>query len=208
MKKIVLSAIFAIVLVSNITSQVKFGVKSGVNMSKFSGDLNNTEIIYGFNAGVFGELKLSDKISLQPELSFSKQGSKFDYNNESPGYKEFKMEYINSTFMLKYYLTKNISVESGPQIGFLLSAQDIGLFDANAFILELEEVEMVTEVEDVKDSYKNVDYGVNFGLSYEIKKKYIISARYYLGFKNIEDYESFSGKIKNEVLSFSIGYKF
>ncbi|GAL64444.1 outer membrane beta-barrel protein [Algibacter lectus] len=90
--------------------------------------------------------------------------------------------------MGKYYLTKGLSLEAGPQVGFLVSAKQD---DVN-----------------LKDSYKGLDLGVNFGLGYKLDNGLNFSARYNVGLSDVNDVDSFNDKYKNGVMQVSIGYFF
>ncbi len=66
----------------------------------------------GYTVATLVEIKLTDKIALQPELLYSKQGAKFDlillvngvvYNTQN----EFDFRYINLPVMLKYNASKD-----------------------------------------------------------------------------------------------------
>ncbi|MNQ60224.1 hypothetical protein D3C85_744960 [compost metagenome] len=90
--------------------------------------------------------------------------------------------------MGKYYVTKGLSVEAGPQIGFLLAAKN--------------------EKTDVKDSFNIFDFGVNFGLGYKLDNGLNFGARYNLGLTDINNLENSSSKNKNSVFQISVGYFF
>ena len=60
------------------------------------------------------EIPIANRFSFQPELLYSGQGSSVNLN------------YLNIPLMAKYNLTKEFSLEAGPQIGFLLSANTSG----------------------------------------------------------------------------------
>ena len=81
-----------------------------------------------------------------------------------------------------------MSLEAGPQIGFLLSAQK--------------------ESTDVKNSFNTVDFGVNFGLGYKLDNGLNFGARYNLGLSDINNIDGFTDKNKNGVFQLSVGYFF
>jgi hypothetical protein len=183
MKKILLLAVVTVLGFTNVNAQkIKLGVKGGLNFATISGD--NTKGIDGvtaFNFGVLSEIPISDKFSFQPELMYSGQGYSFNDNTIALGY-------MNIPLMGKYYVVKGLSVEAGPQIGFLLSAKN--------------------EKTDVKDSFKTVDFGVNFGLGYKLNNGLNFGARYNLGLTDINNVDNSNNKNKNAVLQLSIGYFF
>ena len=99
--------------------------------------------------------------------------------------------------MFKYYAAEKFSLEAGPQLGILTSSK------------------MKTEVmgqsvtQDVDEAFESVDFGFNIGAGYDFTKKFSIGIRYNLGLANVAETEDESNeKIKNNVLSLSLGYKF
>ncbi|HJY11327.1 MAG TPA: outer membrane beta-barrel protein, partial [Flavobacterium sp.] len=47
----------------------EFGVKGGFNMSNlYQSEADDNNVIYGFNAGVYATLPISDFIAIQPEI--------------------------------------------------------------------------------------------------------------------------------------------
>lgn len=205
MKKVLLIAVIALLSLSNVNAQdVKFGAKTGLNLSNIKGDLDNPEAKIGFNIGAFVEIGLSDKFTFQPELLFSTQGAKSEGSEGSDSFERtIKANYLNVPLMLKYAVSDKFALEFGPQIGFLLSADIEGTqtFDGNT----------VTINEDFKDSLKSIDFGLNFGASFDIVENVFIGARYNLGLSNIidsEDMDSDDEKAQNSVFSVSVGYRF
>ncbi|MFV8364189.1 porin family protein [Flavobacterium sp. ZT3P35] len=205
MKKIILTvaAVFAFGFAN--AQETKFGVKGGLNLATFSGDTDGLDLKSkaGLNVGGFVEVKLSDKLALQPELLFSMQGTNIDEFEFSDGNQTFvvdasiKMSYINVPIMLKYYAAEKFNLEVGPQVGFLLSAKTVAKANGN----EAED--------DVKDSFESVDFGLNFGLGYDFTKNIAAGARYNVGLANIGKTEpGDDSKITNSVFSLSLAYKF
>ena len=199
-----LIAVIALLSLSNVNAQdVKFGAKTGLNLSNYTGDVENSETKIGFNIGAFVEIGLSDKFTFQPELLFSTQGAKSEDSEGSDSFEQtIKANYLNVPLMLKYAVSDKFALEFGPQIGFLLSANREGTqtFDGNTDIIN----------EDFKDSFKSIDFGLNFGASFDIVENIFIGARYNLGLANILDFEDMDSddKAQNSVFSISVGYRF
>jgi len=183
MKKILLLAVFTALGFTNVNAQeIKFGAKAGFNLASISGDnTKDVDAVTSFNFGVLSEIPLSDKFSFQPELMYSGQGYSFKDHTVA-------LSYLNIPLMGKYYVTKGLSIEAGPQLGFLLSAKNESI--------------------DVKDSFTTFDFGLNFGLGYKFKNGLNFGARYNLGLTDINNIDSSSAKNKNGVFQFSVGYFF
>ena len=205
MKKIILTVAAVCAFGFTNAQEAKFGIKGGLNLATFSGDTDGLDLKSkaGLNVGGFVEVKLSDKLALQPELLFSMQGTNIDEFEFSDGNQTFvvdasiKMSYINVPIMLKYYAAEKFNFEVGPQVGFLLSAKTVAKANGN----EAED--------DVKDSFESVDFGLNFGLGYDFTKNIAAGVRYNVGLANIGKTEpGDDSKITNSVFSLSLAYKF
>jgi len=203
MKKVLFIAVVVLLGLGNVNAQeVKFGTKVGLNLSNFTGDLDDSDSKIGFNIGAFAEISLSDKFIFQPELLFSSQGAKFEESENDFSFEEtLKFNYLNMPLMIKFAASDKFALEFGPQLGFLLSAKSKfeETFDGETFSEEV----------DIKDSVKSIDFGLNFGASFDVSENIMIGARYNLGLSDItdgEDGEDFN--VQNAVLSFSVGYRF
>ena len=186
MKKILLLAVVTVLGFTNVTAQkIKFGAKGGLNFANVYGDNSSkSETVTAFNFGLMSEIPISQKFSFQPEIMFSGQGYSFEGGDGNL----VALNYLNVPLMGKYYVVKGLSLEAGPQLGFLLSAKN--------------------ESTNVKDSFKSFDFGVNFGLGYKLNNGLNFGARYNLGLTNINDSEITSDKYRNGVIQVSIGYFF
>lgn len=186
MKKIMLTAIFAVIMVVSVNAQTKFGAKAGLNVANLSGDVSDNKSLIGFHIGFFAEIELAESFIFQPELLFSTQGAKYD-DSEFGFSADFNLNYINLPLMFKYAVAEGFYLEAGPQVGFLVSAE----------VLD----------QDVKDEMESIDFGANFGFSYDFTEDLFAGARYNVGLSNIGK-DSGDDKVKNSVLSFSLGYRF
>lgn len=165
---------------------IKIGFKGGLNVSNFiSSDIDDQSFRTSFHIGFVSEIMVSDKVSFQPELLYSGQG------NVSPETKQ-KYSYINVPLMLRYYFMENLSVDAGPQLGFLVDAFSRGN-NGNA---------------DIED--QNVfDIALGVGATYELKNNIFFQGRYNLGLLNVNGGDSSDTfKYQNSVIQLSVGYYF
>jgi len=207
MKRVILSAIAVMAFGFANAQEVKFGVKGGLNLSNFSGDTDGLDLKSrtGFHVGGFVEIKLSDKLAIQPELLYSTQGAKadnFEIELEDQFYTsdvKFNLSYINIPVMFKYYVAEKFNIEAGPQIGFLTSAKtETTVQGFNG-----------SNEQDVKDIFESIDFGLNLGAGYDFTEHFSAGARYNLGLANIAKTESGDDStLNNGVFSLSVGYKF
>lgn len=193
MRKLVFS--MALLMCLSSFGQVEFGVRAGLNLPTLTGDdTDNLSSFATYHAGAFANIEVSDNFSVQPECMFSCQGADYE---ESEGYDgRFELAYINVPVMAQFEVTPGLCLEAGPQVGFLLSAED--QYDA----IDFED----SGTEDIKDELKSIDFGLNFGASYAFGNGLAVGARYNLGLSNIVDSEDFDGEIKNGVFQFSVAY--
>ncbi|MFZ4797759.1 MAG: porin family protein [Bacteroidia bacterium] len=214
MKKFILLSILVSTFGFVNAQKSQFGIKGGLNISNQSNSIKTLDYpqtsspIIAFNIGGFVEIKISDNISVQPELLYSAQGGKSNsvvfLSTEDPGEffdveSESSLSYINIPVMFKYYVIKEFSLDLGPQLGVLVSSKNkltsIGRTTGE-----------IISGENSGDLYKSIDYGLNIGAGYAITKNISAEIRYNLGLNNISKYAS--SESKNSVFSISACYKF
>lgn len=188
MKKIILTvaAVFAFGFAN--AQDVKFGVKAGLNVSNFTGDVSNAKSRIGYQVGGLVDIKVSDKFSVQPELVYTSLGAKDDSFGTSV---TVNVDYLAVPVMARYYVADKFSLEAGPQIGFLLSAK----------------VKADGDSADVKDSFESTDFGVNLGAGFDFTENLSAGIRYTVGISNIAK-DSGNDKVHNSNLAFALAYKF
>ena len=168
---------------------IVFGLKGGLNVSNFSGDITHNSNRTSIHMGLLSEIVVSDNFSLQPELLYSGQGFS---GSSTPGFSRSKYDYINIPVLAKIYLTEKLSIEAGPQIGFLVSAK------------EKTEMDKLTI-----PNQKTVDFGLNLGLAYDLQNGIFFQTRYNLGLSNVNAGPNENAvKQTNSVFQFSTGIIF
>jgi hypothetical protein len=185
MKRILLLSTILILGLSNsmIAQNVNFGLKTGFNISNFTGGDAARNNLLGFHVGGFAEIKLNEKFSLQPELLYSTQGS------EANDLVEVKVDYLAIPLMVKYYLSENFSIDAGPQASFLLNDK-----------AEFKD----TSIPIVDTDAASFDFGLNVGVGYNFSSHLFAQARYNYGITTVGD----NPDIRNSVFQMSLGYKF
>ena len=192
MKKLLLVAAIAVFGITSVNAQeVAFGAKAGLNLATITGDDTDDLVSRtAFHVGVVAEIGISDKFAVQPELLYSAQGAKVDGEDV-----DINIDYINLPIMAKFYVAEGFSLEAGPQVGFLMSAE----FKGGGGEL------------DVKDHLKGIDFGLNLGLGYKMESGLNFSARYNLGLSDANDDPDFfesDSSLKNSTIQLSVGYFF
>jgi hypothetical protein len=172
-------------------AQFQFGVKAGANFSTLSGsDVQDAKALVGVNAGVYAKLPIAHSLFIQPELVYSGQGAKFDDGTATATQ---HVNYFNVPVLLKYQNFTGFFLETGPQLGLLLSAKV---------------KESGVSVDD-KNSWKSSDFSWVFGVGYKIPTTQLaIDARYALGISNIEDtdHTQGTGKVRNGQFQIGLMY--
>ncbi len=192
-KSIILLIAFCSALAANAQKDkreegIKLGIKGGLNVSNLMGDFDDLAIRTSINIGLLAEIIISDKFSIQPELLYSGQGA--TYTGDDPSLGRLKLDYVLLPVLAKFPIAGDLSLEVGPQLGFLVSSKN-KTNDSNETI------------EDIK----TMDFGLDAGLEYELKSGVIFQGRYNLGLTNIND-NSDNDRLSNGVISLSVGYLF
>ena len=165
---------------------IKIGIKGGLNVANLMGDVKDVAIRTSIHAGLVAEIIVSDNFSVQPELLYSGQGA----SDTSEGGGRFKLDYITLPVLAKFPIAKNLYLETGPQVGFLISAKN-----------------KTNESNDKIEDLKTIDFGLNAGLNYELNNGVFFQARYNLGLTDIGVAGDNKGA-SNAVIQFSIGKLF
>ena len=212
MKKIAFLIIIAVCGFSQVRAQ-NFGVKAGYNYSTLSGEtssISTIEGLSGFYIGGLVELPISNMLSIQPELIFSRQGVDLRQGLKNLSIRtdtsEIRLDYLNIPVMAKVNLGP-IFLEGGVQFGFLVNKPKVDSYIANVYLRNLLD----------KDSYNSFDFGVGAGLGFNLNRRLFVEARYTHSLTNVFDPNdnlfktsliSNDNNFKNAVLSVGLGVKF
>lgn len=192
----------------NAQSDVRWGVKGGVNFASINGDDTfDHSGKTGFHFGGFVEIPLMEKFTLQPEVLYSTQGAKISQSYVDGNDTKINLEYINIPVLVQYYVVEGFSISVGPQVGFLANAK-----------YEIESLGWGghrKHTVNAQKYYKNVDLGVAMGLSYRFPIGAFAQIRYVAGVSNMNEKDlggelPFFNKNKNHnnVFQISLGYSF
>jgi hypothetical protein len=215
---------------------IKYSAKIGLNISSLSGDypsqISHTSKA-GLHIGGVAEYKLKDKISLQGEFLISTQGGISEYrmnyyNPDMGNYYEsqqqtLKLTYLNIPLLFRYQILNRVTIDAGPQLGFVLSGKNVLEYKDSTDPTNNETVEL-NALEDgtftsggvtytYKASVKRLDLSFNLGVTYDIDDKFYIQSRYNKGITTMDKNSTIgtntsSWNLKNSVFQFSVGYKF
>ncbi|WP_190242519.1 porin family protein [Hymenobacter lapidiphilus] len=175
-----------------------FGIKGGFTAAHFRGDDKKNysdEGVYNtFHAGIYAQYGFSDKISIQPELLYSRQG--FAGNNgltNAQGQKingayDTRLDYIQVPVLLVYNILDNVSIHAGPQVSLLTKVRENGV-----------ERKIANENGNFSYAYNSLDYGLAAGLEARVGPARV-GGRYVAGFNEIIKDQDFT-KTGNRALT-------
>lgn len=160
MKKVAL--LILVVLSFRAQAQIEIGAKGGINITDIVGKDVDYKSKTGIHVGGFAGIPLTKQFILQPELVYSSQGAKW---SKGEGGKTI-LNYLQIPVLVKYTTRIGLFAETGPHIGFLLSAKD--KYDG--------------ESNDIKEYLKTTDIGWQFGVGYRITPLLGANIRYNTSF--------------------------
>ncbi len=184
--KIFLFIVLAVGFVN--AQQARFGLKVGLNISTISG-FSNADIVPGFNVGGLLEIKINERIAIQPEILYSTQGTEF----KSLSVKQ-ELNYVNIPVMFKYFLINGLCLEAGPQAGVLIAATPTG------------DPKNISGLY-TKDNSNNIDFSVLGGLGYYITDHINLGVRYNFGLTKVNKTNP-NLDIRNNVFQVGAAYRF
>lgn len=157
-------------------SGVSMGVKGGLNLSNlYSKDVDDTNVLVGFNAGLYVNAPINKVLSLQPELNFTTKGSEVAYNNIfDSGERKFNLSYIEVPVLFKANFTPNFNAHFGPYFAFLVDANIKN--ESNSGSTSMEEVDT--------DNLNKFDAGLSAGVGFDINN-FGIGVRYNYGLTTV-----------------------
>lgn len=189
MKK--LSLIVAMILLcTGVHAQLKSGIKAGLNYSSLSGYTGDRRI--SFHAGLFAEIPLCKKWTLQPELLYSGEGQHYPLTTEEGGEGEkgtITLSYVSLPVMFRYFLVHRFYLEAGPQAAILVNAHSKGVG---------------TDEMNVKRSFTNGQLGFNVGAGIFFNQRIAVYGRYFFGLTDITLYDTDTDKSRAGQLGVAI----
>jgi hypothetical protein len=164
--------------------------------------------------GGFLRWRPSSHFAIQPEVTYSQQGSKntiplgsLDIVNTT------KLSYLNVPILAKVYLGDAFNIQFGPQFGLLLAGRQVGqtgytMSSGSATTYQ------TADVETTKD-YKS-DVALCAGLGLDLKSGFILATRLNYGLSDIDNNSQSQaarkylnlGGLHNRVMEVSVGYAF
>lgn len=193
-KSAILFVIFIMTTVAGY-SQIRFGIRGGVNISSVSGDNIDSFIednLTGFQVGPTAEWLFNGSFGFEGALLYSEKGIKFkDRSKNKTGYLDLPVG-----VKWRFNVTENVKpfIDAGPYISFKISGDDN--FDGIK--------------DDVVDQWKakNFAAGLHFGAGVELIKFLQVKVNYGLGLT--DNYKASDGEysVKDRTWSLSTAIYF
>lgn len=188
----------------SMSSDVRFGIKGGMNVSSLSkdGTLADQGSKIGFNAGLFANIPIAESFSIQPEVLYTQYGDKYDQVILGNRYSYANhLDYIAVPVMFQYNFIPNLYVEAGPEFGFMVSAKNKAKNETNN--------DVIAESGNYKDNFNTFNVGIGLGAGYYFTDNIGLTARYVAGVTDIAK-ERPAGRdaVRNNVFQVGLAYKF
>lgn len=180
-------------------AQSSIGLKAGLNTAFFSGDdAVDSEPRLGFVGGLSGRYQVNPSVAVQLEALYSQKGDVFEYVDDL-GFdvtETTKLDYVEIPASVRLSVPLSPLLDAGVSVGGYVGIP----------------VKSEVEVDDVlaTELDASTDYGALLGVDIGSGPFYV-DARYTLGLSEAVDYDpdlEFAPDYKNQVVSFTFGYRF
>ena len=220
MRKIILSAAVAISFFQA-QAQISVAPEVGLNLANMKSEINGQQNPFdlkmkpGLKAGAVVHIPVAKGFFVQPGIFFSMKGTKTEYSESFMGqtasYKgSYKLNYLEIPVNLgyEYAIGKagSVFVTAGPYLGYALSGKTVTETSLNGSSIGTTDEKIKFGSDENEDDMKAMDFGLNFSAGYKLPMGLFIRAQYGLGLANLSNVDNTT--LKNNVLSFSLGYAF
>ncbi len=200
MKKTIITSIIALNSLLITAQKINFGVRAGFNSVNVSTNVpvvhDHQKNVSAFNAGVFADVRICKKISLQPQLLYNGKGVFFDAGDHTH---TLHLQSLDLPVYAMYRTESGFFVSAGPNFGYYLSGTNVA---KSATMNETHDYKFTN----TPFEYKRFDFGITTMVGFELKNGLSISANYLKGLNNVSVTPGFNWK--SNVLAVSVGYKF
>lgn len=201
---------------------VKFGIRGGVNLasiaysgSGISNDIKNaSKPTTSYYFGGFVDIPISDVVSVQPGLSLSGKGGKFDYNVTGPGgvgsvVSKTSLMYIEMPINAVFNFS-GFYIGVGPYLGYGIAGRTFTETKVNGVIVPgLTDPERDVEFgSEAGNDSKPFDFGANALAGYRLENGLSIGLNYGFGVANNYPDTANDVKASNRVFSILVGFSF
>mgnify|MGYP000730495044 CR=1 FL=1 len=193
MKKVfaVLTVFLSLIMSGTFAQRLKVGIKAGTDIKKLSGKSFDDQFSYGYHAGAFAEIKITEKLGIQPEVYFSQvnidTSSSFSSIYDFKDLSKIQLKYINIPLLLSFKPNKFVALQVGPQYGILMDKGN-------------------TVLQNGQDAFKKGDFSMLAGLQLHFSKVRLYG-RYMVGLSDINDIDN-QEKWRTQTVQIGLGIAF
>lgn len=213
--------IISIMMMNSLHAQVSYGIRNGINFAKWQGDdlqiiedlLDKTEGyaatkgITGLHIGGYVHIPITDGLSFEPGLQYSKKGYSIKGDFQIPVLKYFginlraqvQSHYIDIPLTLKANIYKGLQVYGGPQISYLVRSS----LNAKLGVLG---ISIFNKGFGITERFNKVDLGLTGGIGYQFENGMNLQAGYDYGLSKLDKNDNYAAY--NRVVKISVGYTF
>ncbi|GAB2557589.1 porin family protein [Spirosoma aerophilum] len=192
------------------SAQVRYGVTAGVQLvsQKYTlGGLTlKTSNQLSYMGGLLADVKVSEKISIRPQVLYSVKGSAINLGSLSGGLTSGSVStvftYVEVPVQLTYSLEAgpgSVVLGAGPYLAYALSGKSTA---TNSGKKESQTIDFSTKDGDAR----RLDYGLRLSVGYELPSGVMVSGYYSPGLANIAN--GASSSVKNTAFGLSLGFLF
>jgi hypothetical protein len=181
----------AVLFSVNLSAQgFKIGPKLGANISGNTGLQFEKGFNFGYHAGLFSEIMLTDKFGIQPEALWSQvnliPASSFNqiYSPSLGQLQDIKLTYLSIPLLLNIRPVKPMTIHVGPQYGILIDNS-------------------LPVVANATNAFKSGDFSMLAGIQLKVLS-FRLYGRYAIGLTSISDLPS-GDKWKSQTLQIGVG---
>ncbi len=223
MKVFKLMLVAAAVAVSScaMAQDLSFGVKAGLNFSKFTVEKDEEGYDYssahkskpGISLGVYADYTLSDLLAIESGLQFDQKGSKAEGNDGGSWSDKYTINYFTIPINARVNLAmgdNNIYFLAGPTFGIALSGKNKYEEDGKSedITIKFEKPKVDEDGDPIEGGAfaKRMNVGLLLGAGYELSNNIGARLTYEIGLNNLSQYSK--GEVKTGVFGIAVTYKF
>ena len=166
-------------------NKARFGFKAGLNISNlYTKDVQDKNMILGFNGGLFLKVPLTSNFAFQPELLYTTKGAELTYNSFVTGKASFSLNYVEVPVLAVINLTNFLNTHGGVYVATLTSVAVKNKSNVDLFNFE-------NELK--KSDFEMYDWGLVAGAGLDFNKV-SLGIRYEYGMKPVGKERSFLGQ--------------
>lgn len=155
-KYFIVTALIALPSLFVHAQHVSGGFKGGLTMSNLYIDKNEVDdenARFGFHAGLFSQIMLSEHFGIQPEILFTTKGTEATYDGLINQTVDFRMNYLDLPVMAVVRPIELLEIYAGPYVGLLINTnvKYSGTFEGEETL--------------DRDNFNTLDYGFTGGMA-------------------------------------------